>query len=64
MTSHSPDRCPQVKAGTLIVLHGSNVHFSHENSSAKSRHAYSVHYIDGSPDVVYPSDNWYASPAL
>ena len=30
----------QVKAGTLVLLHGANVHFSHENTSQHSRHAY------------------------
>jgi Phytanoyl-CoA dioxygenase (PhyH) len=30
----------QVKAGTLVLLHGANVHFSHENTSPHSRHAY------------------------
>ena len=47
-----------MKAGTLIVLHGANVHFSHENTSGKSRHAYSVHYLEGSPEVTYPQNNW------
>ena len=30
----------QVKAGTLVLLHGANVHFSQENTSPHSRHAY------------------------
>jgi Phytanoyl-CoA dioxygenase (PhyH) len=30
----------QAKAGTLVLLHGANVHFSHENTSPNSRHAY------------------------
>ena len=36
-----------VPAGTLILLHGANVHFSRANTSPHSRHAYSVHFVDG-----------------
>ncbi|MFM7345961.1 MAG: phytanoyl-CoA dioxygenase family protein, partial [Tagaea sp.] len=42
--------------GTLIVLHGLLPHRSGANTSPKSRHAYSVHAIDGA--CAYPSDNW------
>ena len=30
----------QVKAGSLVLLDGALVHFSYENTSAHSRHAY------------------------
>lgn len=42
--------------GTLIVLHGLLPHRSGPNASPKSRHAYSVHAIDGA--CAYPADNW------
>lgn len=42
--------------GTLILLHGKLPHQSSANRSAKSRHAYTLHVIDGACE--YPSDNW------
>jgi len=47
----------EVPKGTLVLLHGSNVHFSRENTSAHSRHAYSVHYIDSSR-AKWRETNW------
>ncbi|MBP6822063.1 MAG: phytanoyl-CoA dioxygenase family protein [Acidobacteria bacterium] len=46
----------EVKAGTLVLLHGLLPHMSRANRSPKSRHAYAVHIVDGSAD--YPTDNW------
>lgn len=46
----------EVKAGTLIVLHGLLPHMSYANRSPKSRHAYALHLVDGAAD--YPSSNW------
>ena len=37
----------EVKKGTLVLLHGRLPHYSCENSSNKSRHAYTFHVIDG-----------------
>lgn len=48
----------EVKAGTLVLLHGANLHMSRENKSGKSRHAFSVHCVEGAPGVNYRSDNW------
>lgn len=45
-----------VKQGTLIVLHGLLPHRSHANLSPQSRHAYTLHLVDGS--CHYPADNW------
>lgn len=42
--------------GTLVLLHGRLPHQSGPNRSRRSRHAYSVHIIDGTAD--YPADNW------
>lgn len=46
----------EVRRGTLIVLHGQLPHMSGPNRSAKSRHAYTLHIIDGA--CRYPADNW------
>lgn len=46
----------EVKKGTLIVLDPLLPHLSRENRSAKSRHAYTLHVIDGSSK--YPASNW------
>jgi len=48
----------ECKAGTLVLLHNAVVHFSGENTSPATRHAYSIHVIEGKPGVVYPEDNW------
>jgi phytanoyl-CoA hydroxylase len=53
----------EVKKGSLVVLHGLLPHKSGANTSARSRHAYSVHLIDGT--ARYPEDNWlHRSPAM
>ena len=44
------------KKGDLIVLHGNLPHRSCANTSDKSRHAYTLHLIDGACD--YPENNW------
>lgn len=46
----------EVSAGTLIVLQAMLPHMSRANRSARSRHAYTLHVMDGNCD--YPSDNW------
>lgn len=46
----------EVKKGTLIILHGLLPHRSLTNRSPKSRHAYTLHVIEG--DSHYPADNW------
>eukprot|EP00208_Stichococcus_sp_RCC1054_P000919 CAMPEP_0206139430 /NCGR_PEP_ID=MMETSP1473-20131121/6053_1 /ASSEMBLY_ACC=CAM_ASM_001109 /TAXON_ID=1461547 /ORGANISM="Stichococcus sp, Strain RCC1054" /LENGTH=291 /DNA_ID=CAMNT_0053533225 /DNA_START=138 /DNA_END=1013 /DNA_ORIENTATION=+ len=48
----------ECKAGALVVLHGANVHFSHENTSPQSRHAYSMHVVEGTPATTWAADNW------
>lgn len=45
-----------VPKGTLIVLHGLLPHLSGPNLSPRSRHAYTVHVVDGA--AHYPADNW------
>jgi phytanoyl-CoA hydroxylase len=46
----------EVKAGTLIMFDGRFPHFSKANRSAKTRHAYTLHIIEGS--ATYPEFNW------
>lgn len=46
----------EVSQGALIILHGLLPHLSYINRSAKSRHAYTLHVIDGGCE--YPADNW------
>jgi phytanoyl-CoA hydroxylase len=46
----------EAKKGTLVVLNGLLPHWSAPNTSDRSRHAYTLHVIDGAAD--YPADNW------
>ncbi len=46
----------EAEIGTLVLLHGTLPHRSSANTSSLSRHAYTVHVIEGTAD--YPSDNW------
>ena len=48
----------EVPSGSLVLLHGANVHFSYSNTSPHSRHAYSMHVIEGAPSTQYLRDNW------
>jgi len=47
-----------VPAGTLVLLHGSNVHGSSQNTSLVSRHAYSMHVCEGAPGAEWAATNW------
>lgn len=65
MTAAVPDAAyghSQVKAGTLVLLHHSLVHFSKANTSDKSRHAYSIHVVEGKDGYKYLEDNWLQRP--
>jgi phytanoyl-CoA hydroxylase len=46
----------EAKKGTLILLHALLPHLSGPNSSDQSRHAYTVHIVEGTAD--YPKENW------
>ncbi len=50
----------EAAAGTLVVLDGLLPHWSDVNRSATSRHAYSLHCIDGT--ARYPASNWLQRP--
>ena len=51
----------EVSTGTAIALHALLPHMSRANRSAKSRHAYTLHVMDG--NCYYPADNWLQRPA-
>ncbi|MEM7299269.1 MAG: phytanoyl-CoA dioxygenase family protein, partial [Bacteroidota bacterium] len=46
----------EVKAGTLVLLHGLLPHYSEANRSSNPRQAYALHLIDQAAE--YLSDNW------
>lgn len=46
----------EATAGTLIALHGTLPHWSAANTSTSSRHAYTMHLVDGA--AAYLADNW------
>ena len=50
------DTILEVKKGSLILLHGRLPHYSNANISNKSRHAFTLHVIDGYCE--YPDFNW------
>lgn len=53
----------EAEQGTLVVFDGLLPHWSAPNRSPVSRHAYTLHVIDGT--ARYPADNWLQrSPAL
>ncbi|KAJ4709726.1 Phytanoyl-CoA dioxygenase [Melia azedarach] len=47
----------EVKAGSLVVIHGDLIHQSFENQSSKSRHAYSLHVVD-TDGCKWAQENW------
>jgi phytanoyl-CoA hydroxylase len=50
------DTFVEVKKGSLVLLHGRLPHYSCENKSSKSRHAYTLHAIEG--NSKYLDYNW------
>lgn len=48
----------ECERGTLVMLHGDLVHFSKDNKSDKSRHAFTLHTVETGRNVVYPATNW------
>ncbi|EUC45330.1 hypothetical protein COCMIDRAFT_95850 [Bipolaris oryzae ATCC 44560] len=51
----------EVKAGTLVLIHGNILHKSEKNTSEKSRNIYTFHVIEG--DQKYDERNWLQPPA-
>ena len=56
------DTFVEVKKGSLVLLHGRLPHYSCENKSPNSRHAYTLHVIDGKSK--YLDYNWLQRPNL
>ena len=56
------DTFVEVKKGSLVLLHGRLPHYSCENKSPNSRHAYTLHVIDG--NTKYLDYNWLQRPKL
>lgn len=50
----------EVKAGTLVLIHGNLLHKSEKNLSGKSRFIYTFHCIEGQHE--YDKKNWLQSP--
>ncbi|KAF6224698.1 hypothetical protein HO173_012887 [Letharia columbiana] len=50
----------EVKAGTLVLIHGNLLHKSERNLSGKSRFIYTFHVIEGEND--YDGRNWLKPP--
>ncbi|KAF2635664.1 phytanoyl-CoA dioxygenase family protein [Massarina eburnea CBS 473.64] len=50
----------EVKAGTLVLIHGNILHKSGKNVSGKSRFIYTFHVIEG--DQEYDERNWLQPP--
>lgn len=46
----------EVESGTLVVFNGLLPHYSAPNRSHKSRHAYTLHVVDGA--ATYAAENW------
>lgn len=46
----------EVKAGTLVLLHGQLPHKSEANRSGKTRQAFTLHVVEG--EALYPESNW------
>jgi phytanoyl-CoA hydroxylase len=51
----------EVKAGTLVLIHGNLLHKSEKNVSQKGRIIYTFHVIEGK-GAVYDSRNWLQPP--
>lgn len=47
----------EAEKGSIIVLHGDFVHFSHANRSNLQRHAYTLHLVE-SRNHTWEADNW------
>jgi phytanoyl-CoA hydroxylase len=50
----------EVKAGTLVLIHGNILHKSERNVSGKSRFIYTFHVIEG--EQTYDERNWLQPP--
>jgi phytanoyl-CoA hydroxylase len=51
-----------VKAGSLVLVHGSVDHLSLPNTSPRSRHTFQLHLVDDTPDSKWSASNWAQYP--
>ncbi|EAW11606.1 phytanoyl-CoA dioxygenase family protein [Aspergillus clavatus NRRL 1] len=47
-----------IKAGSLVLIHGNVLHKSEKNTSPRSRFAYTFHVIEGADGWKYDERNW------
>jgi ectoine hydroxylase-related dioxygenase (phytanoyl-CoA dioxygenase family) len=52
-----------IKAGSLVLIHGNVLHKSEKNTSDRSRFAYTFHVIEGAEGWEYDERNWLQPPA-
>ncbi|OQD81899.1 hypothetical protein PENANT_c024G00207 [Penicillium antarcticum] len=52
-----------IKAGSLVLIHGNVLHKSEKNTSERSRYAYTFHVIEGAEGWEYDERNWLQPPA-
>lgn len=52
----------EVKAGSLVLIHGNVLHKSEKNTSERSRYAYTFHVIEGGEGWKYDERNWLQPP--
>lgn len=53
----------EVKAGSLVLIHGNLLHKSEKNLSQKGRIIYTFHVIEGGEGRTYDQRNWLQPPA-
>ncbi|KAF3760487.1 phytanoyl-CoA dioxygenase [Cryphonectria parasitica EP155] len=53
----------EVKAGSLVLIHGNLLHKSEKNLSQKGRIIYTFHVIEGGQGRAYDERNWLQPPA-
>lgn len=53
----------EVKAGSLVLIHGNLLHKSEKNLSQKGRIIYTFHVIEGGEGYEYDERNWLQPPA-
>jgi ectoine hydroxylase-related dioxygenase (phytanoyl-CoA dioxygenase family) len=51
-----------IKAGSLVLIHGNVLHKSEKNTGDKSRFAYTFHVIEGAEGWEYDKRNWLQPP--
>ena len=51
-----------IKAGSLVLIHGNVLHKSEKNTSPNSRFAYTFHVIEGAEGSKYDGQNWLQPP--